>query len=244
MRPRPLRALVEQAMGFYERTLGITGELHLAVLTPGDWAKVITWQPYGIPGVAGEPPVAFLPATDDNVAANDALSIRGGVSPDTVRLIEAAGRSYEEASRRYVDLVGLHELGHTYARRFGIRTPSRWAGELLATYFAYAYLREHDPAQADVWDGILRAYRDAVRPKHTTLADFERLYFGVGPQNYIWYQARFQQMVRAAYDAQGLDFLRAVRKAFPEAESALTPEETLRRFEKIFPPFREWAKGM
>lgn len=50
-----------------------------------------------------------------------------------------------------------------------------------------------------MWDGILGAYRDAVRPKHTTLADFDRLYFGVGARNYIWYQARFQQMVRTAF---------------------------------------------
>ncbi len=238
-----LRALVEGAMDFYERELGVREELHLAVLLPPEWERLITWQPYGIPGVAGTPPVAFLPATDDNLAANDAIGIRAGVSAETVRLIEATGHSYDEASRRYVDLVGLHELGHTYARGFGIRVPSRWAGEMLATYFAYAYLREHDPSQAEVWDGILRAYRDAVRPKHTTLADFDRLYFGVGAQNYIWYQGQFQQMVRRVYDAQGLDFLRAVREAFPADEAGpLTPEETLERFEKIYPGFKAWAK--
>lgn len=236
-----LRALVESAMGFYDRTLGVRGELHLAVLLPAPWEKLITWQPYGIPGVAGEPPVAFLPATDDNLAANDALSIRAGVSAETIRLIEAAAGSYEEASRRYVDLVGLHELGHTYASSFGIRVPSRWAGEFLATYFAYAFLREHDPKQAEVWDGILRAYRDAVRPKHTTLADFERLYFGVGAQNYVWYQGRFQELVRRIYDDQGLDFLRAVKAAFPASETAaLSAEETMRRFAKIHPALGKW----
>ena len=240
-----LRALVEQAMDFYERELGVREELHLAVLLPDAWAALITWgQPYGIPGVAGVPPVAFMPATDDNLAANDALGIRAGVSPETVRLIEATGLSYEEASRRYVDLVGLHELGHTYTRGFGIRVPSRWAGEMLATYFAYAHLRAHDPKQAEVWDGILRGYRDAVRPKHTTLADFDRLYFGVGAQNYIWYQGRFQEMVRRVYDAHGLDFLRAVRKSFPEGEGPVSPEETLRRFEAIFPGFGEWGSAM
>lgn len=238
-----LRALVEQAMDFYDRSLGVREELHLAVLLPDAWATLVPWQPYGIPGVAGEPPVAFLPATDDNLAANDAISIRAGVSPETVRLIEAASGSYDDASRRYVDLVGLHELGHTYTRGFGIRVPSRWAGEMLATYFAYAHLRAHDPKQAEVWDGILRAYRDAVRPKYTTLADFDRLYFGVGAQNYIWYQGQFQQMVRRVYEAQGLDFLRAVREAFPAGETGtLTPEETLRRFEKIFPGFEAWSR--
>ena len=41
----------------------------------------------------------------------------------------------------------------------------------------------------------------------------------------------------------GLDFLRAVREAFPADEAGpLTPEETLERFEKIYPGFKEWAK--
>jgi hypothetical protein len=51
-------------------------------------------------------------------------------------------------------------------------------------------------------------------------------------------------MVRAAYDAQGLDFLRAVRAAFPDGEGAVSPEETLRRFVAIFPGFAEWAASM
>jgi hypothetical protein len=240
-----LRALIEDAMRFYEDSLNVREELHLAVLTPEQWAAVITWQPYGIPGVAGTPPVAFLPATDDNLAANDARAIRDAVSPATIRLIEASGHSYEEGAARYVDLVGLHELGHTYTTGMGIRPSQLWLGELLATYFAYAYLRQHQPRQAQLWDGILQAYRDAVRPDHTSLADFERLYFGVGARNYVWYQARFQEMVREAYDAMGLDFLREVRAAFPRDEvERPNLEETLRRLERMHPGFGAWASGM
>ena len=95
----------------------------------------------------------------------------------------------------------------------------------------------------EVWDAILRAYRDAVLRKHTTLADFDRLYFGVGAQNYVWNQARFQEMVRRVYDAQGLNFLRAVREAFAAGDAGpLTPEETLERFEKIYPGFKVWTR--
>lgn len=127
-----LRTLIETAADFYDRELGVREKLHLAVLLPPEWGRLITWQPYGMPGVAGTPPVAFLPATDDNLAANDAIAIRASVSPGAISQIEGAGYSYDQASRRSVDLVGLHELGHTYARAFGIRVPSRWAGEMLA----------------------------------------------------------------------------------------------------------------
>ncbi len=237
-----LQALVEQGMRFYADSLGIQAPLYLAVLTPDQWERVITWQPYGIPGVAGSPPVAFLPATDDNLAANDAISIRAGVSPAAVRMIEASGHSYEEGARRYVDLVGLHELGHTYTQAFGIRPSHLWLNELLATYAAYAFLRQREPQQAELWGGILQAYVDAVKPKHTSLEDFDRLYFGVGAQNYVWYQAKFQEMVQRAYDAKGLGFLREVRAAFPQTETApVSMEAALERLERIQPGFRAWA---
>jgi hypothetical protein len=158
-----LRALVEEAMAFYADSLAVRAPLTLAVLTREQWERTISWpQPYGIPGVAGEPPVAFLPATDDNLAADDALALRADVSPAARRMIEAHGRSYEEGARRYVDLVGLHELGHTYTRALGIRPSHLWLNELLATYVAHAFLERRHPELATLWRGILRGYVDAA----------------------------------------------------------------------------------
>ncbi len=240
-----IRSVVEEGMRFYADSLGIQAPLHLAVLTRDHWDQIIKWQPYGIPGVAGSPPVAFLPATDDNLAANDALAIRPDVSPAAVRMIEASGHSYEEGARRYVDLVGLHELGHTYTAAYGIRASRKWLNELLATYAAYAFLRQHQPRQAQLWDGILQGYLDAVRPQYTSLEDFDRLYFGVGARNYVWYQAQFQQMARRAYEAKGLGFLREVRAAFPQTDTAPVSMETaLERLERIQPGFQAWAAGL
>lgn len=236
-----LRSLVEEAMRFYADSLGLQAPLSLAVLDRDHWGRIGVPQPYGIPGVGGTPPVAFLPATDDNVAADDALSIRAGVSPAALRLLEASGHSYEDGARRYVDLVGLHELGHAYNRAYGIRPGHRWLNELLATYAAYAFMRQRHPWQAQLWDGILQGYVDAVRPRHTSLEDFNRLYAGVGPQNYVWYQAQFQEMVRSTYEAKGLGFLREVRAAFPEGEAPASMDAALDRLERIQPGFRAWA---
>ncbi len=143
-----LRALVQDAMQFFADSLGVMPELSLAVLGRSAWERTITWQPYGIPGVAGKPPVAFLPATDDNLAANDALGLEAGLSDSARALVAAAGHSWPDASRRYVDLVGLHELGHVFAGAYGIRTRSKWFNEWLATYFCYTYLRAKRPADA------------------------------------------------------------------------------------------------
>src|SRR5688500_9271838 len=156
------RTLVEEAMAFYADSLAVSAPLTLAVLTREQWDRAVTWRPYGIPGVAGEPPVAFLPATDDNLAADDALALRADVSAAARQMIEGHGRSYEEGARRYVGLVGLHELGHTYTRAFGIRPSHLWLNELLATYMAQAFLAQRHPEPGTLWRGIRRGYTAAV----------------------------------------------------------------------------------
>jgi hypothetical protein len=240
-----LQALVEDAIRFFTDSLDVRPELSLAVLTPEQWEGLITWQPYGMPGVAGEPAVAFLPATDVGLAADDALAIRPAVSPDAIRMIEASGHTFEDGARRYVDLVGLHELGHTYAAAYGIRAPTLWLNELVASYFAYAFMRAERPDRALLWDGILRGYIDAVKPDHRTLDAFDRLYFGVGGRNYVWYQARFQRQIQTIYDAEGLEFIRELRTAFPSTEQPRPPaDSTLVRLERVSPGFQAWAASM
>ncbi|MBX3638634.1 MAG: hypothetical protein KF683_24955 [Rubrivivax sp.] len=244
-RAESLRALIDDAAGYFHQQLGIDAELHLAVLTREQWGRVISGQPYGIPGVAGRPPVVFMPAGDDGLAAEDALALRPHVAAATLKALADAGFDYETASRRYVDLVGLHELGHAYAQRFALWANCRWLDELVATFFAYAYLRERHPRLAALWDGVLQAYVDAVEPAHRTLADFDRLYFGVGARNYVWYQAQFQRMVRQAYEARGVAFLRDLQAHFnTPSPVALAPERILARLDPVMPGFRMWAASM
>ncbi len=244
-RAEALGGLVGDAAAFFHEQLAIDGQLHLAVLSREHWAALIPWQPYGIPGVAGRPPVVFMPAGDDGLAAEDALALQPRVAPSTLQALAAAGFGYESASRRYVDLVGLHELGHAYARRYGIWANCRWLDELVATYFAYAYLRPRRPALAALWDGVLQAYVDAVRPTHRSLEDFDRLYFGVGAQNYVWYQAQFQRRVREVHEARGIDFLVDLRMRFgTPSPAALPPERILARLEAVLPGFVAWAEGL
>ncbi len=240
-----LRALVQDALRLFADSLGVAPALSLAVLERTTWERIITWQPYGIPGVEGTPPVAFLPATDDNVAANDALGIEAGVSDAARRLVGAAGLTWPEASRRYVHLVGLHELGHALAAAYGISVRSKWFNEWLATYVAYAFLRATRPQQAHLWEGILQGYIDAVQPEHRTIATFERLYFGVGSLNYVWYQARFQQQVAAVYERHGVGFLRTLRATFPRGAAPIASQEALlARLETLAPGFAAWGAGM
>jgi hypothetical protein len=117
--------------------------------------------------------------------------------------------------------------------------------EWLASFVGYAFLHERRPAQARLWDAVLQGYVDAVpAPAHRSLADFDRLYFGVGARNYVWYQAQFQQRVREVHARQGIGFVDALRRA----GLALGPDGAdrdsaalLGALETIVPGWRSWA---
>lgn len=244
-RAESLAAPIDDAAAYFDDRLGIAGQLHLAVLTREHWGALIPGQPYGITGVAGRPPVLFMPAGDDGLTAEDTLALQARVAPATLQALTAAGNGDATAARRYVDLTGLHALGQASARRYGIQANSRWFDAWVASYFAYAYLRERRPALAALWDGVLQARVDAVRPAHTSLADFDQLGFDVGAQNYVWYQAQFQRRARQVFGARGIDFLVDLRMRFgTPSPVALTPERLLPRLEAVLPGFKAWADSL
>lgn len=238
------RARVQEALAFFADSLGVRPELTLAVADRAAWAALRVPQPYGVPGVSGVPSVAYVPATDDGLAATDALSITAEVGDSARRLLAAAGTDWDRAARSHVALVGLHELGHTLVNAYGIRTRSKWLHEFLATYAAYTVMKAKRPQEALVWQGVLHGFRDAVRPAHRTLETFERLYFGVGALNYVWYQAHFQAQVQAIHAVHGLDFLRQVRVAFGPDRAPADHDETLARLDALAPGFASWAATM
>lgn len=246
-RAENLHALVAEAMGWYREKLGVEGGLTLVVMPRERWEALGVAQPYGIPGVgvsgvAGEPPVIFMPATDDGLAATDALALQPRVRPATLQTLRAAGYDYALAAHRHVDLIGLHELGHVFVRRFGIQPPNLWLDELLSTYFAHAFLAARHPAQATMFGGVLQAYIDAVQPAHRSLEDFERLYFRVGSLNYVWYQAQFHRRVVELHAAQGLAALEPMRAAFGLPRPVRpAPVALLAELEPLAPGFQAWA---
>lgn len=250
-RASALHTLLAEALDWTESTLGVGGAFTLAVLDAAQWRALGVDQPYGIPGVAGAgapgaPPVVFMPADDHGLAAQDALSLAPRVAPATLQRLRDAGHTWEDAAARHVDLIGLHELGHVFTRRYGIAPPNLWLDELLATAFAHAFMAGARPALLPLWSGAMQGYLDAVQPAHRTLQDFERLYFRVGSFNYVWYQAQFQQRVATLHAAQGLAALAALRDAFPPPPPPVRPDPDtlLARLETLAPGWQAWARAM
>jgi hypothetical protein len=244
-RARALQNVLLDASAFYRDRLGVAPAFTLALLDPAAWKRVAgDGPPYGLPFVTGRPPVMVLPFRQEGAVVTGYMANASRLPGDVVKLIEASGRPFAAHVTDMVDLVGYHELGHLYVVELGINPHTRWFSEMLATYFGYAFMAERLPDLARTWEIVSRS-DGGTRPQHRSLADFERLYAGVGADNYIWYQGRFSERVFAIFATEGLDFVRKVKDAFPsEAKDTLAPDQMLERLEKIRPGFNAWAAGL
>lgn len=243
-RERALRiqSLLKDAARFFSSAeVGIQVELHIAVLGPDDWKKMLGPLPYGLPTTSDdEPRVAFLPATDENVITASALAIQPRISASTRSLIESSGMSYDAAAREFVNLVALHELGHAYTVALGVEFKSKWFHEVMSTYFAYSYLLRNRLELALIWDGILKGYLEAVKPRFRSLGLFEQFYVMVGLDNFIWYHAMFQRRVGEVHALKGLGFISDVRQLF-SVEPTYRTKPLLKKLEPLCPGFQKWA---
>jgi len=155
--------------------------------------------------------------------------------------------TFEALADQFVDLIGFHELGHKLTDNFGINPPNRWLYEFIASYWSYAYISERRPEWKAVFDLLGRP--SEVRPRNTSLEDFERLYSGV--DDYGWYQGMFESRIREIYPELGLKFLSDLKRSFPQSgdsrtpngppKTKMTPAQLLEQLEKIAPGFQKWA---
>jgi hypothetical protein len=233
------QALLREAAQFYADSLGLETRVHVAVLPKADWESV-SRVPYGVPYIQGG--VVFLPATFDGAISEDFRKLEPGASEAVRARVAATGVSFDENAARMTDLIGLHELGHSYAGQMGIRPHARWFSEFLASYFAHAFLERAAPRLAGSWNAMLQAKLESPTPAHTTLDDFERLYIRVGPENYNWYQAVFARHVAQVFRERGLGFIRVVQQQFPRTEGDPIPSAAVvERLEAIHPGFQAWS---
>jgi len=166
-------------------------------------------------------------------------------SQEIISNLKNVGFEYKDALNFMVDLIGLHELGHTQLSSFGLDTKQKWFNEFMASYLGYDYMRVGEPNMAIIWDNIMRAGFEGYVPNHKTLDELNELYFGVGVGDYVWFQNAFQERIKEVYAAKGLDFIRLVKDKL--SDSSLKPEtanELLGVLEVVEPGFFRWAYSL
>ena len=231
-----LAALTNAAADYFGSEFRSGFPLYLAVLRPNTWFDPYqggTPAPYGMPW-------GWIPDSLIGVPA----SLREGV------LI--AGPN-EQADLRRVRFVMLHEYGHLAAKRYlhpqgdQLYSSVRWFEEMLATYFAYAFVHQADAEWARVgrqeWVGFIQA----AAPASATL-DWSFM-FRLPPQQfgrtYAWYQNLLNVRAADVYSEHGLHFLTELRDRLPWSSSEeWTTEMLLPLLDSIAPGFQTWAEGL
>jgi hypothetical protein len=131
-------------------------------------------------------------------------------------------------------------LGHIYANEYGISFPNKWIFEFAATYFAYFYLEQNFPRQAEIWGNVSEILVKELEPSFTSLKDCKEMYVKVGVKNYAWYQALFLVRVMEVYPQHGIGFLMKL-KDYPWPLGSTS--EYLNEMETISLGFITWAQN-
>jgi hypothetical protein len=246
-RAQKLQAAFTDMNAFYEERLGIRADVTaLAVLNSNDWSRVDGPVPYGLGNV--DALVIFMPATSGGLVFRFMMSRKDAIPADLLSAyLETNHTTFEAVADDFVDCTGFHEVGHVLSRRYGIDPKCNWLNEFVASYFEYAFISERRPELKKVFDLLGRPSK--IRPKHTTLTDFERLSMGVDDPG--WYHGMFESHIQELYPKMGIQFLKGLRSRFPAADpekgiptsKPVSPEEMVAELEKFAPGFESWAKG-
>lgn len=123
----------------------------------------------------------------------------------------------------FFDLLALHELGHPYHEQGGLKMQRKWMQELFVNLMLHTYVAEKEPQLLPALETFPNMVVSAgtAEYKFTSLADFERLYegLGMGPKNYGWYQSKLHVAAKNIYNAGGAKVMKklwASLKKHPE----------------------------
>lgn len=227
-RAHVIAARCARAYGFLSAFLKPRAEIRLLVLAPEDWERFTGSPMFGVPQtvdtqtvvVAGQdselwkmivPPLEYLP-------------------PDKARSLPnvygQADGSISVAS--YMDLLPVHEIGHLFidqaANSFDFHWPRRWLIELFCNLCLHAYVAKEEPYEME----RLTTFPEAVialgygHLEHTNLDDFEQLYAGMEPPNFVWYLSQLHMASHQIYDAGGIESLQAMFKTIVQSKENIS----------------------
>jgi len=69
----------------------------------------------------------------------------------------------------FVSLIGFHEMGHIYAKDFGMIFPNKWTFEFAASYFALCYLKDERPEMGKLWLDASEILVNEMNPEYKSI---------------------------------------------------------------------------
>ena len=247
-RARSLQTFFSNELRFTRQHLRFHLTVSLAVLDPAQYALSDHQIPYPTPSCTGDPPVAMMPV--NWIGGPDVLPKEQDAAAAVRQAVITHHLRWSDASQSSYDLWGGHELGHAILEAYGIDPGTRWLNEFVASYVLYSYLASEQPGQLWLIDVLEVGGQPNQLHRFVSLDDLESHYLQIAvndPRNYLWYQAQFFEQIKRIYSRRGVEFLSALRGAFPDGHhdfATLGTPETLRRLDTIEPGFSAWARHL
>lgn len=231
-RAKDIAVFLEDAGTYFQEELKFTPTIELYILAPQHW-KDVAVKPlqdvYGFPHNIDEIRLAI--AAEDNDFWRSFLPPVDNLPPPVAAQVRKAyGKPDDSYSMMpFFDLLGLHEMGHSYTAQAGLKMHRKWMGELFVNLMLHTYVAEEQPELLPA----LETFPDMVvgggttEYEFTSLEDFERLYatLGMGPKNYGWYQSKLHSAAKDIYNTGGKKVLKELWMALKMHQEEMTDEE-------------------
>ena len=232
--------ILEKALDFYKVNLNIDIRISVAMFGPKEYQAftMINWGSAGLynrflPFVASGPPaVMCLPVSEGSPL--DSI-VHAAVKQS--KALQSFGISPDEISRRFITLVGIHELSHVIENEIEIEQEVGWYTEFMANYIAYSFIQQMPP-EKKMSDLINNFFYTKLNP---TDKHFGGMFNGTS-DNYVWWQSSLQKRIDEMYSKTGLTFIYQLAN-LRNSQQYFDDLYMLVAMDQISPGFLAWAKN-
>jgi hypothetical protein len=250
-RAREIAQRSNNATIYFESMLGFKPATKLFILAPQHWKEFATFPVYGMPHNLDSFRLAI--ATDENDFWRSFLPPVDGIPAQLAAQVKKAyGKPDSTYSMMpFFDLLALHELGHPYHEQGGLKMQRKWMQELFVNIMLHTYVAEKEPQLLPALETFPSMVVGAgtAEYKFTSLADFERLYegLGMGPKNYGWYQSKLHVAAKNIYNAGGPGVMKKLWVALKKHQEKIDNNEFVKMLKKEVHPsvanaYLKWNK--
>ena len=221
-----LQQLVSDAILYYEKKYKVTLNLQMIVLDSAQWFKELL--PYGFVFFDG----THWLVLNTGMTYENFKSVYGfnSISDQLDSAFKKNKITAEEVIYSRLKFLSLHELGHYFIYNLsGAKSPNFWTNEFIAWYFANEYITQYQPQIKKGFDVFCRTVSNFYPVEHTSLTDFDTLYFKVKIGNFAWYHSRFYFLADALYKCAGDSYLKTFETNFPNKEGLNYGQEMINK---------------
>jgi hypothetical protein len=224
-----LKALVEDAIVFFEKKLGDTIDIILIVMDKKDW-KIISTETYPIPSISTDP-----------------MRIEMGV-PKLFKIKLPKNEMLYNRNEAFVwDFVSIHELGHYISQDYDYKnktkTISAWSAEFFADYIQMGFLNEKIPNWQ--FPSFVKIAFKYLPLKYKSLEDYSK---NMNILNGLLYQSKFQELAYKIFKKSGWNFMNEYlikcKGKYPIDKSLIVKTSIINMREIEPEVFDEWLSGM